>query len=44
MGKLWKITIFNGKTMENHYFLWENYGKIHHAINGKIHELNHHVQ
>ena len=20
MGKLWKITIFNGKTMENHYF------------------------
>ena len=27
MGKLWKITIFNGKTMENHHFSWENYGK-----------------
>jgi len=21
-----------------------SYGKIHHAIHGKIHELNHHVQ
>ena len=27
MGKLWKITIFNGNTMENHHFHWENYAK-----------------
>ena len=27
MGKLWKRTIFNGKTMEKHHFQWENYGK-----------------
>ena len=27
MGKLWKITMFNGKTMENHHFKLENYGK-----------------
>ena len=38
MGKLWKITsfngktmerstIFNGKSMEHHNFWWENYGK-----------------
>ena len=27
MGKLWEINIFNGKTMENHHFYLEHYGK-----------------
>ena len=37
MGKLWKITIFDGKTMENHHFQWENYGKPQ-FLNGKTME------
>ena len=39
MGKLWKITILNGKTMENHNFKGENYGKSP-FFNGKI--MEHH--
>ena len=38
-GKLWKIIIFNGKTMGKP---WENgdlYGKIHHFVAGTIHSL-----
>ena len=27
MGKLWKVTIFDGKTIEHHHFGWENHGK-----------------
>ena len=35
LGKLWKISIFNGKTMENPHFWWENHGKSH-VLMGKL--------
>ena len=36
MGKLWKITIFNGKTMENHNFLMGKSMENHHFFMGKL--------
>ena len=42
MGKLWKITIFHGKTMENHDFMGKYYGKHTKKLlyNGKIHHVS----
>jgi hypothetical protein len=36
MGKLWKIIIFNGKTMQNHHFYWEKLWKDPPFLMGKL--------